>query len=105
MRRVTSIPRHRMAAVFLFVIGLVVWLVGAPMFTSGEAGAALRSAGVALVLGGCLRLVYLALLAQDQKYEEGHQRGFRLGRQTARPVVVHLPRHAARQPADERVEA
>jgi len=98
MRRVTAIPRHRMAAVSLFGVGLVVWLLGAPLFTRGEAASTLRSAGVALVLGGCMRMVYLALLAQDQKYEEGHRSGFRLGRKTVRPVVVHMPRHAARGP-------
>jgi len=98
MRYVTAVCGHRAAAGSLSGIGLIVWLLGAPLFTRGEAASTLQSAGVALVLGGCMRMVYLALLAQDQKYEEGHRRGFRLGRQTGRPVVVHLPRHAARGP-------
>jgi hypothetical protein len=92
MRYVAAALQHRNAARTLLGLGIIIWTVGTPLVDFGEDDEAVRPFGVMLIVLMALRLTYLALLDQDQKYAEGHRRGFHLGRRTGKPVVVPLTR-------------
>lgn len=104
MRHVAELLRCRATALVLGVVGILLGLAAtppAPGSVQGDTAAFLRWIAAIIILTAGQRLIYLALLDRDLKFSEGHRAGFRLGRQTTRPVIVPLASRPERGEAQE----